>query len=59
MKFDYGDDVVFRTKDDAGDGVDKSCSVVGITPIESEEPTKYFKHSVGSVLCTVEFSPMR
>jgi hypothetical protein len=55
MKFDYGDEVVFRTKDDAGNNVDKSCCVVGITPIEREEQAKYFKRSVGSVLYTVEF----
>jgi len=55
MKFDYGDEVVFRTKDDAGSEADKSCSVVGITPIEREEQAEYFKRPVGSVLYTVEF----
>ena len=32
MKFDYGDEVVVTTKQDAGNIVEKKCCVVGITP---------------------------
>jgi hypothetical protein len=55
MKFDYGDEVVVRTEDDAGRVAEKRCAVVGITPVESEEQAKHFKRPVGSVLYTVEF----
>jgi hypothetical protein len=55
MKFDYGDEVVLRTKDDAGSLAEKRCAVVGITPVESEEQAKYFDRPIGTVLYTVEF----
>jgi hypothetical protein len=56
MKFDYGEEVVLTTKDDAGNvGEEKRCWVVSITPVESEEQAKLFKHPIGSVLYTVEF----
>ena len=55
MNFDYGDEVVLRTKDDAGSVAEKRCAVVGITPVESEEQAKYFKRPIGTVLYTVEF----
>jgi hypothetical protein len=55
MKFDYGDEVVLRTKDDAGNVVEKWCAVVSITPVESEEQARHFKYPIGTVLYTVEF----
>jgi hypothetical protein len=55
MKFDYGDEVVLRIKDDAGSVAEKRCAVVSITPVESEEQAKYFKRPIGTVLYTVEF----
>jgi hypothetical protein len=55
MKFDYGDEAVVRTKDDAGSVAEKSGAVVGITPVESEEQAKHFKRPIGTVLYTVEF----
>jgi|HubBroStandDraft_1064217.scaffolds.fasta_scaffold160063_2 hypothetical protein len=55
MKFDYGDEVVFHTKDEVGNVADKRCWVVGITPIEREEQGIVFKCPLGTVLYTVEF----
>jgi hypothetical protein len=55
MKFDYGDEVVLRTKDDAVSVAGKKCVVVSITPVESEEQAKHFKRPIGTVLYTVEF----
>lgn len=55
MKFDYGDEVVVRTKDDAGNVAEKRCAIVSITPIEGEEQARHFKYPVGTVLYTVEF----
>jgi len=55
MKFDYGDGVVLRIKDEAGKVVEKECEIVGITPVENEEQAKDFKYPVGTVLYTVEF----
>jgi hypothetical protein len=56
MKFDCGDEVKLRTKDDAGTVAEKPCAVVSITPVESEEQTRHFKRPVGTILYTVEFS---
>jgi hypothetical protein len=56
MKFDYGDEVVLRTKDDGGDVVERKCVVVGITPVDDEEQERVFKYPRGTVLYTVEFS---
>jgi hypothetical protein len=56
MKFDYGDEVVFRAKDNAGNVADRRCWVVGITPIERKEQETVFKYPLGTVLYTVEFS---
>jgi hypothetical protein len=55
MKFDYGDEVVLKAKDEAGNVIEKLCEVVGITPIENQEQASHFKIPVGSVLYTVEF----
>jgi hypothetical protein len=55
MKFDYGDEVVLRTKDGARGAVERLCAVVGITPIESERQAAHFGCPIGSVLYTVEF----
>jgi hypothetical protein len=55
MKFDYGDEVMLRTKDDGGNVVERKCFVVGITPVENEEDEKVFKYPRGTVLYTVEF----
>lgn len=55
MKFDYGDEVVVGSKDDAGNVVEKRCAVVSITPVETEEQAMHFKFPVGTVLYTVEF----
>lgn len=55
MKYDYGDDVVFKIKDQIGTITAKSGTVVGITPVENVEQSKAFKHPLGTILYTVEF----
>ena len=55
MKFDYGDEVVLRTMNDAGNAVEKLCYVVGITPVETDRQAKHFARAIGDVLYTVEF----
>jgi len=55
MKFDYGDEVMLRSKDDGGDVVERKCVVVGITPVDNEEQERVFKYRRGTVLYTVEF----
>jgi hypothetical protein len=55
IKFDYGDEVVFRTQDESGASVAKQCSVVGITPVETAAQSIALSHPVGAVLYTVEF----
>jgi hypothetical protein len=56
MKFDYGDEVKLRTKDETGTVAEKPCAVVSITTVESDEQARYFKRPVGTILYTVEFS---
>ena len=55
MRFDYGDEVMVRTKDDAGAVPEKRAWVVSITPVESEEQASHFNRPIGTVLYTVEF----
>jgi hypothetical protein len=55
MKFGCGDEALLRSKDDPGNGGEKRCAVVGITPVENEEQAKRFRHPVGTILYTVEF----
>ena len=55
MRFDYGDEVIVRVKDDAGSVPEKRAWVVSITPVESEEQASHFNRPIGTVLYTVEF----
>jgi hypothetical protein len=55
MKFDYGDSVIFREVDPSGNSVERTCSVVGITPVEVESQVSVFGYPLGTVLYTVEF----
>jgi len=55
MKSDYGDAVVLKTQDDAGNVAERRCAVVSITPVESEEQANHFKYPIETVLYTVEF----
>jgi hypothetical protein len=55
MKFDYGDEVMFSSKSDSGDVVEKKCFVVGITPVDSDKQEIVFKYPRGTILYTVEF----
>lgn len=55
MKFDYGDEVIFRETGPSGNSVERQCSVVGITPVEAESQVPLFGHPLGTVLYTIEF----
>ena len=55
MKYNYGDDVIFKTRDETGKVVAKPCIVVAITPVTTEEQSRAFNKPLGSVLYTVEF----
>ena len=55
MKFDYGDEVVFRAQDQSGGSVATLCSVVGITTVDTAAQSIALNHPVGTVLYTVEF----
>ena len=55
MKYNYGDDVIFKTRDETGNVVAKPCTVVGITPVATEEQSRALNSPLGSVLYTVEF----
>ena len=55
MKYNYGDDVIFKTRDKTGNVVANPCTVVGITPVATEEQSSALNTPLGSVLYTVEF----
>ncbi len=55
MKYDYGDDVIFKTRDQSGNEVAKPCTIVGITSVETKERSRSLNSPLGSVLYTVEF----
>ena len=55
MRFDYGDEVVVRAKDDAASVPERRGCVVSITPVENEEQARHFNRPIGTVLYTVEF----
>jgi hypothetical protein len=55
MKFDYGDEVLLKTKDDARSVAEKRGAIVGVTPVETQEQAEHFERPVGTVLYTVEF----
>jgi len=55
MKFDYGDEVIFKETGPNGTYIDRVCIVVGITPVETENQVPVFGYPLGTVLYTVEF----
>ena len=55
MRFDYGDEVIFKEASPGGDWVDRSCCVVGITIVETEDQSQVIGHPMGTILYTVEF----
>lgn len=55
MKYDYGDDVIFKTLDQDGHPLEKPGAIVGVTPVENEEQSRNFGYPTGTVLYTVEF----
>ena len=55
MKYDYGDDVILKTRDRAGSVLARPCAVVGITSVDTEQQSRVLNSPVGSVLYTVEF----
>ena len=55
MKFDYGDEVIFKEVNPKGRSIDRACSIVGITAVETENQVPVFGYPLGTVLYTVEF----
>ena len=55
MKYDYGDDVIIKSRDRTGSVLVKPATVVGITAVDTEEQSRALNFPVGSVLYTVEF----
>jgi hypothetical protein len=53
MQFDYGDLVRVDSADQ--DHAEKAGSIVGITPVETDEQSLLFGNPKGTVLYTVEF----
>jgi hypothetical protein len=53
MHLDYGDSVQVRSADPSEP--QKAGSIVGITPVETEEQAVLFGSPIGTVLYTVEF----
>ena len=54
MKFDYGQEVLYKRP--SGDGlVVTRCCIVGITPVETAEQSELFGHPRGTVMYTIEF----
>ena len=53
MQFDYGDLVRVDAADQSH--AEKSGSIVGITPVETDEQALHFASPKGTVLYTVEF----
>jgi hypothetical protein len=55
MRFDYGDEVIFKEASPGGHWAERICCVVGITIVETEEQIQVFGHPTGTILYTVEF----
>ena len=53
MQFDYGDLVRVASADQSHGG--KAGSIVGITPVETDEQALHFDSPKGTALYTVEF----
>jgi hypothetical protein len=56
MNYDYGDEVLFRAADNAGNAVAKPGAIVGITAVNSEEQVRIHGYPLGTILYSVEFS---
>jgi len=55
MKFDYGDHVVVTRTEGSGRVVQRTCAIVGITPVVTEKQSQKFGYPVGTIMYTVEF----
>ena len=55
MKYDYGDDVILKTLDESVNVLARPCTVVGITPVETQAQSLALNSPLGSILYTVEF----
>jgi hypothetical protein len=55
MRFDYGDHVVVTRTEANGRLVKRTCAIVGITPIVTENQSRRLGHPVGTTMYTVEF----
>jgi hypothetical protein len=55
MKYDYGEDVIFRSMNGDGTSIDRLGTVVGITEVQSTKQADVLGFAVGTTLYTVEF----
>jgi hypothetical protein len=55
MKFDYGDAVIFSEIGTGSNLNERTCTVVAITPVGTEDQVAFFGYPSGTVLYTVEF----
>jgi len=55
MKYDYGDEANFKQADENGNSISRMCTVVGITPVETDDQSRVFGYPPGTVLYSVEF----
>jgi hypothetical protein len=55
MKFDYGQQVIYKPLASTDIGTTKLCSVVAITPVDTSDQAEAFGYPQGTVMYTVEF----
>ena len=55
MGFDFGADVFLADAGKAGRPTMEPCSVVGVTPVDSEALASAVNYPLGTILYTVEF----
>jgi len=55
MKYDYGDEVIYRAKQSDGGMINRPGAIVGITEVLSDKQAEVLGFPLGTVLYTVEF----
>jgi hypothetical protein len=55
MRFNYGEEVILKEAGPDGDWAGRSCCVVGIAMVATEDRMQVFGHPAGTNLYTVEF----
>lgn len=55
MKFDYGDEVIFKGVDGTGRPIERPGAVVGITEVQNSKQAETVGYPIGTTLYTLEF----